>query len=383
VYERTYCMVTKLRLSILLKKFFTLIVFAGLPLVNLYHEYTSSIFCNMEIAGAKGFERIANTILVPTYYCFAGKKVHIEQVDGKVYCDIRQKFNYQSQFAFKTLAAIAALPVSIPLGYTLKAIAMLDPKVRQRYLITKEWIKNGELPLRETYYKSVGINTQFYLQGEELDCQNYKRRPEDSFVLSEDKRALKAVVDILAQNRIIFWADCGTCLGSYRYGGIIPWDFDIDLAILEPDFDKVYYLLKRGLDSSKYVVQDWSGRDRPDTYLKVYCKKSHTLIDIFLFRINEKNKTIRSVLSNELSIFLPESWKIRERRYIVNTPFDMVFPLKKGYFDGICIPVPAKTKPYLQARYGENIEPNFIYNEKNGRYEKDIHHPYWQNQYVH
>ena len=368
-----------MRLSILLKKFFTLIVFAGLPIVNIYHQYTSSIFCNMEIAGAKGLERIANKILIPTHYCFAGRKVHIESDR----CNIRQKFNYQKQFFLRTLSSIASLPVTLPVGYILKGIAMIDPKVRARHSAVRKWIRHGNLPNPANYYEAVGINTRFYLQGDEIDCQNYKRRPEDQHVLSEDKKALKAVVDILTKNRLVFWADCGTCLGSYRYGGIIPWDFDIDLAILEPDFDRVYYLLKRGLDSSKYVVQDWSGRDRPDTYLKVYCKKSHSLIDIFCFRVNEKRKVIRSVLSNELNIFLPESWKIRERRYIVDTPFDTVFPLKKGWFDGICIPVPAKTKPYLQARYGENIEPNFIYNERNGRYEKDIYHPYWQNEYVH
>ena len=89
--------VARLRVSILLKKFFTLIVFAGLPVVNLYHQYASNVFCNMEIAGSKGLERIANTILVPTYYCFAGKKAHIEKIDGKVYCNIRQKFNYEKK----------------------------------------------------------------------------------------------------------------------------------------------------------------------------------------------------------------------------------------------------------------------------------------------
>lgn len=372
-----------MRLSILLKKAFVFLVFIGLPVVDLYHTYTSHVFFNMEIAGGHGLEKIANKILIPVHYCFAGRKVYIEQQSGKTLCNIRQKFDYEKQFGIRTLASIAALPLSVPLGYTLKALAMIDSTVRERYHLVCRFIKSGEIPPNNAYYETVGINTKFYLEGDEVECQNYKRRPEDREVLSEDKKGLRAIVDIFTRHKLVFWMDCGTCLGSYRYGGIIPWDFDIDVAILAPDFDRAYYLLKRELDPSLYVVQDWSGRDRPDTYLKVYCKKSHNLIDIFLFKINDKRKTLRAVLSNELSVFLPESWKVRERRYIVDTPFDSVFPLKKGFFDGICVPVPCNTKGYLQARYGENIEPNFIYNEKNGRYEKDIYHPYWQNEYVH
>ena len=91
---------------------------------------------------------------------------------------------------------------------------------------------------------------------------------------------------------------------------------------------------------------------------------------------------ISSIVSNIDCVFLPESWKIRERRFAIDTPFDVVFPLKKAEFDGIEVFVPAKTKEYLQLRYGENIEPVKLFNEKSGQYEKDLSHPYWQRSYV-
>ena len=64
------------------------------------------------------------------------------------------------------------------------------------------------------------------------------------------------------------------------------------------------------------------------------------------------------------------------------TPFALVFPLKKAYFDGIGVFVPGKTKEYLQQRYGDNIDPVKTYNAQTGQYEKDLSHPYWKDSYA-
>jgi phosphorylcholine metabolism protein LicD len=210
-----------------------------------------------------------------------------------------------------------------------------------------------------------------------LEEPKHARRPGDENTLKIEKEALKEIVRLLKENNIPFWADCGTCLGAYRYGGIIPWDFDIDIAVLQPDFDNVKRALN-GLDKKKYAVQDWSGRTRPKSYLKVYVKETGALIDIYHFRIDPSQQNIISIFSNEESIFMSESWKTRERRYLAPTPFDVVFPLKLAQFDDFELPIPNQTKLYLQARYGENIGPAKIYNEKTGQYEKDLNHPYWQ-----
>jgi hypothetical protein len=61
----------------------------------------------------------------------------------------------------------------------------------------------------------------------------------------------------------------------------------------------------------------------------------------------------------------------------VPTPIEIVFPLRPATLDGIEIFVPNKTKEYLQMRYGEDLSPVKVYDEKSGKYEKNLSHPYW------
>lgn len=217
---------------------------------------------------------------------------------------------------------------------------------------------------------------------EKLIAQGYKRRPGDEMTLFFEKEALKDISAILTNAQIPWWVDCGTCLGAYRYSGVIPWDGDIDIAVLAPDFANVQHALNQ-LDPKKYIVQDWSSRERPDSYMKVYVRKTGTLIDIYHFDIDLEKRQIAYILALESNLFFPEWWKVRERRFKVPVAFETVFPLKKAQFDGIEVFVPNNVEKYLQRYYGENLDPAKIYDPIADRYEKDLSHPYWQRVYAH
>jgi hypothetical protein len=348
-----------------------------MPLVCSYYGFSSNAFINISVQNATGLEWMGNRLLSPVQFILAGKEAK-QLPDGS--WEFTQRFDYENLFWIKATSSIIALPPSLILGTAVKGLSLMSSSGKEHYEQLCAELKSRKVHSHEELYKKMGM--EIAITAENFTSQGHQRRPGDENTLCIEKEALKDIAQLLNEAKIPWWVDCGTCLGAYRYGGVIPWDEDIDIAVLLPDFHNVRKALN-GLDPKKYIVQDWSSRSRPDSYIKVFIRQTSTLVDIYHFAIDPEKKEIRYVLSLETNLFFPDWWKIRERRFTASVSFDTVFPLKRAQFDGVEVFVPNKVQKYLQRCYGENLDPVKIYNPITDCYEKELSHPYWQREFAH
>jgi len=350
-----------------------------IPLVCSYHILTDNLFFNAAIEKAPFFERTANVLLVPFQYVCDGRRAFR---DERGTWQWERRFDYSNHYWPKTVVCAILLPPSLILGGALKALSFCNETTRQNYFALEAALYDEKVELHAAAYAEMGMKVGGSESVQQLECQGYLRRPGDEQHLGAMKRCLGEIAALFNQAHIPWWIDCGSCLGALRYGGVIPWDNDIDISVLITDFENVRRVL-HGLDRVKYLVQDWSTRDVPNSFFKIYIRGTGQLVDIYFYEIDAEKQEIRYIFSLETNIFFPDWWKERERRFTVPVSFDLVFPLRKALFDGVEVFVPNDTVKFLQRYYGENLNPAKIYDEKTGRYEKDLSHPYWQMPYAH
>lgn len=120
------------------------------------------------------------------------------------------------------------------------------------------------------------------------------RRIYDDELKSIQLDILKFVHDFCQANSIKYFLAYGTLLGAIRHGGYIPWDDDIDIAMMRPDYEK--FIEEFSKQKSKYRVLSvrsseyqypFAKVDRTDTVMKEFSNlKTEIGINIDIFPID-------------------------------------------------------------------------------------------------
>ena len=118
----------------------------------------------------------------------------------------------------------------------------------------------------------------------------------DSIEVKEELcRMLKELDEYLGRHEIQYSIMSGTMLGAVRHGGFIPWDDDVDIAILRKDYDRLIEILQKNKRiSAKLEISGYEVDKTDMPFLKVYNKSivvkdnlandsSELWIDIFPF----------------------------------------------------------------------------------------------------
>lgn len=207
---------------------------------------------------------------------------------------------------------------------------------------------------------------------------------------------------ICKKNNINYWLDSGTFLGAVRHKGFIPWDDDVDVCMLEADYNKFLEKAVKELDSG-YFIQTlktdinsfsfWAKlRDRNSIFIEegdneneyfhqginvdifpmiqktiklknlykiLFCLKNLEisknrnkflfLKKVFIFfKINKlANKIIKLISETENKNFVKYKYSFQKIYKYTD-----IFPLSEIEFEGHKFPCPNNTDAYLKELYG-------------------------------
>ena len=136
--------------------------------------------------------------------------------------------------------------------------------------------------------------------------------------------AMKHVHQICEKNSISYYIIAGTLLGAVRHGGFIPWDDDIDIALMRNEYERFKVTFAEQCDKDKYFLQHYGTDkdfkpalmrvcikntilDTPETMHQSYCH--NTYIDVFPLDNVPDNEQLRCkqtdrIISLKRHIFL-------------------------------------------------------------------------------
>ena len=69
-------------------------------------------------------------------------------------------------------------------------------------------------------------------------------------------KILQAVDAVCRQLHINYYLICGSALGAVKYSGFIPWDDDLDIGLLRPDYE-IFVEKAQELLPNSYFLQNY------------------------------------------------------------------------------------------------------------------------------
>lgn len=205
-------------------------------------------------------------------------------------------------------------------------------------------------------------------------------------------KLLSEITDLLTASGIQYSLCGGTLLGAVRHGGFIPWDDDVDMAVLREDYERVFALIRERFNAERGY------RISRSTCIRVILSGTPCQVDVFPFEVHripcddaegmkrfseardrmidriqidwERLKTDGNVIVNmnrcQLGELIAEFARQDEgeckvlatgcetaNRHYPPLKYDWVFPLKKINFEGLEFFAPADPEVVVLNYFGD------------------------------
>lgn len=137
--------------------------------------------------------------------------------------------------------------------------------------------------------------------------------------------------DLFASLQMTYWGITGTWIGAERHGGLIPWDDDIDLAILHDEVPTLLAALPRiQADGYDLITRGGAIKLIPKTFVPF------PFIDMVIMKEDDHNMKLCYPLNDKGECTFEKSNEWPKEVY----PMDRIFPLRHIPFEDTTIPVP-------------------------------------------
>lgn len=158
---------------------------------------------------------------------------------------------------------------------------------------------------------------------------------------------LREVDRICRKYNLQYWCTGGTLIGVLRHKGWIPWDADIDVGILDTDYEILQEKLKtelpdcmwfQDITTDKYYTSKIGKiRNLNSNYKNYKCRNWHNGLQLDFFIFKKDNNILKPIK------------KIND---VQNTDYDIIFPLKELMFEDITVYIPNEYEKYSIHSWG-------------------------------
>lgn len=152
-----------------------------------------------------------------------------------------------------------------------------------------------------------------------------KYAPEDLKRLHEVQvEILSEVIRVCKENDITYFTVGGTTLGAVRHNGFIPWDDDIDIGMLRPDYDKFIEIAPQMLKKG-FVLQHFTTDKNSVAFFAKVRKDNTVFLEENMKHVNMHHGIFIDIMPQD---FVPMEKKARERHNIMVRICDHLFLAK-------------------------------------------------------